>query len=269
MRLHFQKLGQGHPLVILHGLYGSGDNWLTVARTLAGICTVYLPDLRNHGKSPHADSHTYQNLVSDLVGFLDQQDIGKCILMGHSMGGKAALTFASQYPSRISKLIVVDISPFGYGENDLRPWQLNFHRELTSTLRSMPVERFTSLGEASKVFSEKFNDRRLGQFMLKNLTREPDGGFRWRINLEVLEKFLPDISEGLDAGNINDQVFRQFPLLFIRGGASPYFTDEDVGMVRAWLPTATIATIKKAGHWLHAEEPELFTSMVKRFILGQ
>ncbi len=267
MKLHFLKLGQGHPLVILHGLYGSGDNWLTIARELAGICTVYLPDQRNHGKSPHTDSHTYDDLVADLLDFLDQQEIKKCILMGHSMGGKAALAFASRYPSRISKLIVVDISPADFGEKENRTRQTGFHRELTGTLRSMPVERFASLREASKAFSEKFSDLRLGQFMLKNLTRVPEGGFRWRINLEALEKHLPEIARGLDAETLKHNIFRQFPILFIRGGKSQYFTEEDVVRVREMLPMATVSTIKNGGHWLHAEEPALFTAMVKRFIL--
>lgn len=264
--LDFQKTGQGQPLFILHGLYGSGDNWLTIAKELASFCEVYLVDQRNHGKSFHSEIHDYPSMAADLKRLMDHLDIGKASILGHSMGGKTAMHFAAENPSRITKLIIADISPRTYFDHPSDIRESRFHETILRTLSSIDLKKITSLGDADALLKATVPDKQLRQFLLKNLDRNKETGFRWKLNPEVLLKNLDNLNAGMESYIQNGISFTQFPTLFIRGEQSDYIREPDLLLIRRLYPLAQVTTIKNAGHWLHAQQPALFISVVKRFL---
>lgn len=266
MQLAYRKLGSGHPLIILHGLYGSGENWLTIAKGLAGICEVYLVDQRNHGSSPHSDELNYRILAYDLLDFMDRLDIRKASILGHSMGGKAAMWFATENPGRVCRLIIADISPRSY-LNDTGP--SNHLREHTEILRALSNADLTvsSIGEIDRQLENELPGKRLRQFLLKNLRRNDEGVFEWKINIPAINANLQALADGLSPDTLPGKSFSQFPVMFIRGEKSPYILEPDLEIIRSLFPLSTVVTIRNAGHWLHAEEPEMFLSIVKKFML--
>ncbi|MCD6332143.1 MAG: alpha/beta fold hydrolase [Bacteroidales bacterium] len=267
-QLYYQKLGQGHPLIILHGLYGSGDNWLSIARNLAGICEVYLPDQRNHGRSPHLTTHDYPSLTYDLKEFVDRMELRNVILLGHSMGGKTAMWFATEYPGIVSKLIVVDVSPASYSFNSSAPAHYSVHQEIISALQSVDLLQIKNMGEADRLLQPLLPEKRLRQFLLKNLVKNEYGVYHWRLNLKVLKQYIPQLAEGLPPETLAHGSFRQFPLLLIRGSNSDYVGKKDLQVFHSLFPLSQIVTIKNGSHWLHAEFPDRFTRIVRKFILG-
>ena len=267
MKLYYKKLGSGHPLIILHGLYGSGTNWLSIANKLSSLCEVYLVDQRNHGQSPHADSHSYPLLMDDLVELVDDLGMKKVMLLGHSMGGKTAMYFATQHPGRVSKLMVADISPLPYMRNDMEAQQIYSHQQIISALLAIELKQQRSLGEIDDDLSHYLPDKRLRQFLLKNLYRQSGRPYRWRLNLEVLLHSLDNMVDGLSFDEFSVQGFSQFPVLFLKGEQSAYIGPEDEVAIRSLFPGAEIAGIPDAGHWLHAEQPEMFVKLVKSFIV--
>lgn len=266
MSLHYTKLGMGHPLIILHGLYGSGGNWLSIAKALSGFCKVYLLDQRNHGQSPHYDQHDYPLMVQDLADFFQEQQLSKAMILGHSMGGKVAMWFATSYPGMVSKLIVADVSPASYHHHSESHVNRNMHQMILSSMMDVDLTMVQSLGDAEKALQQHIEDQRLRHFLLKNLRKDQEGVFSWNLNLPVLLKNLDALTDGLDFNAIGEQQFRQFPSLFIRGERSGYITDEDAVLIRKIFPLSQLVTIKEAGHWLHAEQPSLFTQTVKQFL---
>lgn len=267
MKLNYRKLGSGHPLIILHGLYGAGDNWLSIGRSLAGICEVYLLDLRNHGESPHSNVHDYDSMMRDVKEFVDDQEIDKFILMGHSMGGKTAMRFALEYPGMLSSLIVVDISPGSYVK-DFSKEHIRMHKKIIESLLSLDLGDISGLSEAEQALAEKLPDMRLRKFLLKNLRKDDNNHYSWKINLPVLKEYLTEVSDGLDESKLASAEMLNFPSLFIRGEKSDYILEEDIILIKKVFPLSNIVTIKKAGHWLHAEQPQVFTRIVKKFILS-
>lgn len=268
MELYFQKLGSGFPLIILHGLYGSGENWLTIARTLAGAGEIFMVDQRNHGSSPHSEAMNYKVLASDLKEFMDNQDIRQAVILGHSMGGKAAMWFATENPGRVSKLIIADISPRSY-LNDIGPSNhMEEHREILDALKRVDLSQIDSIGEVDRQIENDIPSKRLRQFLLKNLNKTQTGTYEWKINVDSILENIPNLANGLNLEALNGQTFRQFPVLFIRGEKSPYIREPDIEVIRQLFPLAQIVTIKNAGHWLHAEEPLMFTNIVRKFLIS-
>ncbi len=263
-KLNFKKLGVGEPLIILHGLYGCSDNWITIARELMRDCSVYLIDLRNHGLSPHLPEHNYQVITDDLAEFMNDQDIYSAHLLGHSMGGKAAMFFTALYPERVRKLIVVDISPRTYklesGDN-----QVNDHMHIIKSLESINVSELSSRNDAERILATKIHSARIRQFLLKNLRREKDNSFVWKINLAALENNLPRILSGLEEEQENLILFKN-KTLFIKGEDSDYIKDADKELIMLFFKNVQIETIEKASHWVHAEQPELFIKIVSKFL---
>jgi pimeloyl-ACP methyl ester carboxylesterase len=251
MKLFFREYGQGKPLLILHGLFGSSDNWLTQAKLFADSFKVYTVDLRNHGLSPHSDVFDYQSMVSDLVEFVDDHNIVAPVIIGHSMGGKAAMNFALAHPEKIDKLIVVDISPRAY---DLE------HYAILDGLNSIPINTIASRNEADEILTKFVSESDVRQFLLKNLQRKPAGGFYWKINLPVLTQKLSNI--GLDL-----QFKGTFtkPTLFIRGARSNYVLDTDWSRIPTIFPEATLETLE-TGHWVQAEKPKEFVEVTMRWL---
>ena len=268
MKLYVQRLGKGFPLIILHGLYGSGDNWLTIAKSLSGLCEVFLVDQRNHGRSPHSDEHDYQSLASDLLEMMNGLGLSRAVILGHSMGGKAAMWFAAQNPSRVSRLIIADISPRSYIDGTPENDHSAFHQKVMKSMLSVDFTRVNGLGDIDRQLAIRLPDKQLRQFLLKNAEKDPGAVYRWRLNLEALLQNMANLSSGLESFLGEGKSFNQFPVLFIRGENSHYIDEPDLVMIRRLYPDAQIVTIKNAGHWLHAEQPAAVVAVIKKQIVS-
>ena len=257
--LKFKKSGHGAPLVILHGLYGSSDNWITIGRKLEDRFTVYIPDLRNHGHSPHATTHTYQDMVDDLQLFFKIHHIEKAIVMGHSMGGKVAMMFAAEYPEHVTGLIVADIAPKSYNKNEVPYKTVMEHEQILGLMEELNLVSVTSRKEIDHFLAEKLHNSTLRQFLIKNIHRNKENYFEWKINVPVLKHALVSITSGVSGGWFDDRrPILGYPVTFIRGLKSDYISNEDLPGIKAIYPEARIIDIADAGHWLHAEQPEKF-----------
>ncbi len=253
MLLNHKSYGEGPALVILHGLFGNLDNWQTLARKWATDYRVVLLDLRNHGRSPHAEEMTYPLMAQDVAETLENLGMDECYLLGHSMGGKAAMQVALTYPALVTKLIVVDVSPrqYGYG-----------HDDVFTALKALEPATLGDRREAEEQMMPYMEDAGVRMFLLKNLARDGTEGFRWRMNLRVLDR---------DYGNLVAPVGTLGqtyggPALFIRGGQSDYVQDEDWAGVLTHFPHARLTTVEEAGHWVHAERPAELSTLVRNFI---
>jgi esterase len=237
---------------VLHGLLGSLDNWHTFARGQAGKRSVLAMDLRNHGSSPHVQGMSYRQMVADVVEVLDTLAIHTCDLMGHSMGGKVAMALALQHLARIRRLLVVDIAPKAYPPR---------HQALLQAMAEMPLSGMTSRKQADEWLSMTVKHPFERGFLLKNLGRNPDGGFYWQCNLPEIARHYLKIS-GFPA----HEVFFPGPALFMRGGQSDYVADEDLILIRQTFPAAELVGIEAAGHLPHVQTPVEFTAMVDAFL---
>lgn len=253
MQLHHKFIGQGFPIVILHGLFGSLDNWMTSAKHLAeaGFMPVLI-DLRDHGKSPHSEAINYQIMADDVMQFMEEHWMYEAIIMGHSMGGKVALTLADQYPQVVSKLIVVDISPRKYKEG---------HSDEFEALFSIDLSKLHSRKEAEEQLKQRLKNIDTIQFFLKNLARNPDNTFQWKFNLPLLYQDYANILDGVTFHGIMNM-----PTLFLKGSMSPYIQKEDEVFIRQNFSNVAIETISNTGHWVHADAPEDFLKAVLNFI---
>jgi len=266
MNLFFREEGEGFPLVIVHGLYGSSDNWLTVGKKLSSRYKVYMIDQRNHGRSPNSEVHSYEAMKDDLAAFFDQHQIEKAIVMGHSMGGKTAMCFAADYPERIEKLIVVDIAPKNYFLlNDESQYFL--HKNILQAMLEIDFSKKESRKEVENYLLQKIDSTQIVQFLLKNVHRKKETHhFEWRLNVPVLFENLDEIISGVNERWFEDRLpIFNYQVLFIKGADSNYILPEDFDSIRRIYPEAAIVEIPNAGHWLHAEQPELFMEAVNKF----
>ncbi|MFH2141411.1 MAG: alpha/beta fold hydrolase [Bacteroidota bacterium] len=264
MELFFKKYGNGPYIIILHGLYGNSDNWNSIAKVLANNYEVIVPDQRNHGKSPHSQEHSYFDMQNDLLELMDKLEINKTVLIGHSMGGKTAMLFAKNHPERLSNLIVIDISPKSYSDAGVKSEHFSFHDYLINILNDVDPAIFRSRFDAEKYFEPLINDPKIRQFILKNLKRN-NNNFEWGLNVNSLKNNLKNLLESGFEAKYSDQI-SGFPVLFIKGENSDYITQKDYPLIKSIFPAAEITTIKNAGHWLHSEQPEKLTEMIKTFI---
>jgi pimeloyl-ACP methyl ester carboxylesterase len=265
MKLFYRKTGQGPALFILHGLYGSGTNWLNIAAKFSEDYTVYLIDLRNHGESPHHKSHTYKEMADDLKELCNTLDIKSLSLIGHSMGGKTAMTFTLQYPGIVKKLICVDISPYSYLDQEHFNEQASFHKLILETYKNAPIHKTNSRKDVEQYFAKFINNKPIRKFLLKNLKRNNTGQFYWQHNIEVLQAGLENIIDSVPTIKLGLQSF--IPVLFIQGEKSPYISNEDIEAIPDIFQNARFSTFEKAGHWLHAEYPEKFIHTVQEFLV--
>jgi esterase len=254
MKLAYRHFGNGNPVIILHGLFGQSDNWVTVARRIADQFSVFIPDQRNHGLSPHASVHTYPALSDDLLEFMLEHGIQKTILIGHSMGGKAAMTFALEHPEMVEKLVIIDISPRKYPER-------NIHTQVITQMLSIDLDAITSRTQVEKILEQNIQDARIRMFILKNLYYIQPGKLGWRLNLRAINNNLEELFDGI---RIESKYLG--PVLFIRGGKSDYITDDDNGIIANLFPKATIKTISGASHWVHADAPEELCYLLSSFL---
>ncbi len=253
MKLFFRKSGEGKPIIILHGVFGSSDNWFSISKAIAekGFA-VYALDARNHGQSPRSEIFGYEWMAEDLHEFIQDHQLQDAIIIGHSMGGKTVMHFAMKYPSLFDKLIVVDIAPKFYPAH---------HSHIIQGLQAIDLETLASRQEAEKTLAMHVSNIGERQFLLKNLYRTETGKFDWRINLPVLSREIYQIG-----GDFTDTQVVEKPILFIRGSESGYIFDEDISMIQEIFPLASVLTIQGAGHWVQAEKPEAFVEAVIQFI---
>jgi esterase len=253
VKLHYQIVGEGEPLLVLHGLFGSHRNWFSITRQLAVNRQVIALDLRNHGASGHADSMSYPEMAEDLHQLVSALGHEQIDLMGHSMGGKTAMAFALLYPEQVGKLIVVDIAPVNY--------QLN-HDEIIAALRTVPVASLGNRAEADSLLATHIPEPGLRQYLLQNLIKD-DTGFRWRLNL--------------DAIHFNHPLLRSFPeklagsrwegsSLFLSGSESDFVLPEYTADIQRYFPSAQQHIIEGANHWVHADKPAEVVSVVSAFL---
>jgi pimeloyl-ACP methyl ester carboxylesterase len=256
LKLEAEVVGpeDGAAVVILHGLLGNSRNWAGIVKVLEERYRVAAVDLRNHGRSPHADSMSYKAMAEDVAGFIEETfgDERPVHLIGHSMGGKTAMAVACRFPSLVRSLIVVDIAPKTYAPR----W-----REEFALMRSLPVASLKSRSEAEKLLEPGIRDWAFRKFLLTNLERLPEGGFRWTINLAVLETALPSLFHH----SLEDAEQYAGPTLFLRGERSKYFAEGDEARVRHHFPEAAVETVEGAGHNVHFDQPAAFLEHVRAF----
>jgi pimeloyl-ACP methyl ester carboxylesterase len=254
LELNFKLYGdRGKDVIILHGLLGSLDNWQTIARELSGQYKVWVIDQRNHGRSPHTDDISYRLMAEDVLQFMTVHQIDSASIIGHSMGGKVAMTFALLFPEKVDHLIVADIGPVVYKGD---------HLPLFEAMMRMPLEQITDRHEADAFLSKTISSYAVRQFLLKNLGRDKNGFF-WKPHLRLLyEKY--DCLMGFDS------MGRQFfgPTCFLKGSKSDYIHPDHLNYYKSIFPNSEIKVIENAGHWLHAEQPERFLEVVKQFLAG-
>lgn len=256
MNLHFRKYGKGKPLIILHGIFGISDNWVTFGKRLAELgFEVYILDQRNHGKSPHHYAFNYYALTEDLLEFIEQRGIQDPIILGHSMGGKVSMRFTLENPNDVAALIVVDTSMRTYVSHTQ-------HRTLIDAMKSIDFKVVKSRNDAQEKLLEKIQSKRVVQFLLKNLFWKEKDLLGWRINLEAIDLNLDSMYDGV----FYSTVFNK-PTLFIRGGQSNYIIEEDIPDIKKNFPNMDLATIDEGTHWVHADAPEDFYNYVKEFLL--
>lgn len=253
LALNYTEYGQGRPVIILHGLFGSARNWQGIARSLAEKNYVITPDLRNHGQSPHTNSMSYEEMAADVITLANKLKLEDVILVGHSMGGKVAMTATLQNPERFTALIVADIAPVNYKHG---------FKSLVDAMNSLDLNSLKNRNEAEAELRKTTNETGVVQFILQNLIRS-EGQFCWRINLEQITYSLSAISEfpeSLSSMNCH------LPSLFLGGAKSDYLLSIYNTAIYQYFPAAEITMIEGAGHWLHAEKPNEFLNEVKTFI---
>lgn len=252
MELNYKEFGQGDPVIILHGLFGTSDNWQTIAKKIAEYYSVYIIDLRNHGRSPHDDEFNYKVMAEDLKNFMESHWIYSARIIGHSMGGKTAMQFATDYPEMVEKLVVVDIANENYEGG---------HEVIFNALLSLDLEKMASRKEADAALQTQIEDFGVRQFLLKNLTRSKAGKYVWKMNLPVIHQNYQAILSRIE----EDEVY-EGATLFIKGGLSKYITEANFEKTKHFFPKAKLETIENVGHWVHAEAPKELLEILEKFL---
>lgn len=252
MLLHHRILGEGKPLILLHGLFGMSDNLQGFAKMLAeNGFRVILPDLRNHGHAFHADEHTYQAMADDIRQLVTALKIDKPVIIGHSMGGKVAMKYLNNYQDEVSDLVVIDIAPYYYPVH---------HTEILDALNSIDINAINSRSEAEKILMDQLGDNSTIQFLMKNMYRK-DEGYKWRFNLPVLTRDIENVGEDtIPAPPVYKEV------LFIKGSKSGYIRDHRIQEIKNAYPNYKLVSINDSGHWVHAEKPKELLEAILEFI---
>jgi len=252
MTLNFKKLGEGEPLIILHGVFGSLDNWQSIGKSLAENHTVYLVDQRNHGLSFHSDEFNYELMAEDLGELMSSESLNRINILGHSMGGKTAMYFACSHPKEVKKLMVIDIAPKKYPPH---------HKQIFEGFKSVNLKQVETRKDAEKQMESIISNFGVRQFILKNLKRQTDGSWEWKLNLDAIEKNAENIGAPLP------EDFRfEGETLFVAGEKSDYILSSDQPIIRKHFPKAAVETVPEAGHWVHAEKPSELYSLVSQFL---
>ena len=242
-----------HKIIILHGLLGSLDNWVTVAKNLANNgFEIILIDQRNHGKSFHADQFDYQTMCEDLKKFLDEKKIKKASLIGHSMGGKTIMNFTLNYPNYVNKVIVVDILPKAYN---------NDYEKIFSSFSKMDLNNLKSRKQIDEYFSRFFSDHTFVSFLSKNINRDSNGKFKIKFNLKSIKSNILKITSAIRT----DGVFNE-DILFIKGEYSNYIDDQGLFEAKKLFPKLSLVTIENSSHWIHYENQKKFLIEILNYL---
>ncbi len=250
--LHSRILGKGKPFLILHGFLGMGDNWKTLGNKFAENYEVHLIDQRNHGRSFYSEDFDFKLLANDLLNYIKHYNLADVILLGHSMGGKAAMLFAVTYPEIVKKLMIADISPRIYSMH---------HQDILTALNEVDFSIQKSRKEIKEVLEKYILQFGVRQFLLKNVTRNGKEGYKYRFNLKTLTENYNEIVVGLPPFTHFDK-----ETLFLSGENSEYIGIDDVPLIETHFPKSKIVTVKNAGHWLHADNPTQFYDEVVSFL---
>jgi esterase len=255
MKLYYRSFGDGHPLIILHGLFGTLDNWHTIGKKLSDAFRVYMIDQRNHGRSPHHDSHTHDDLANDIYIFMHEQSIDTAHILGHSMGGTAAMQLTAHRPEMVNSLIVVDMAPRNYTPR---------HDMLFKAFDAVEPPDYPRRKDIEEALKHYIPERAVRQYILKNLMRDGENGYKWKFNLKAIRENYRSIITGPDIeGTVAN------PTLFIKGEKSSYISGEDVERIRQMFTNSRIETVPGAGHWVHSDAPDRFLRLVRNFLTGK
>ena len=253
MELFYQSYGSGFPLIVLHGLFGSSDNWQPVAKKLSTRFEVLAVDLRNHGRSPHSEEFSYAVMAEDVREFMAQRGFSRAHVLGHSLGGKVAMEFALRHPALVSKLVVVDMVPKVYPPS---------HVPLFEAMLALGLDSFRERGEIDKALAAKIPDTRTRMFLLKNVGRDESGKFNWKLNLPAIYRNYPKLKETIESDKTFDG-----PVLFVKGGKSEHILPEDEARITKLFPKAQVEELASAGHWVHADDPEGLVRVLVEYLI--
>jgi pimeloyl-ACP methyl ester carboxylesterase len=256
MKLFYREFGSGQPLILLHGLFGSSDNWVTFARTLADACNIkiFVPDLRNHGQSPQHPVFSFEALTDDLFEFIDTNNLSNPIVLGHSLGGKIILKALVEQPRFCKKAIIVDMG--------LRNYKPRYgHVEILELMQNNDLSEFASRKEVENLVSNHISDKRLQSFVLKNVYWKNSETLDWKINVESIGNYLPEIFTGISFKNpMNVETW------FLKGALSDYINHEDIELIKTQFTNVHFEEIKNAGHWVHVDNPKDFFATILKAI---
>jgi pimeloyl-ACP methyl ester carboxylesterase len=252
MDLHFEVFGQSEPLVILHGLFGSLQNWRVISKRFAEKFKVFAVDQRNHGLSPHSSEMDYRLMATDVLDLMTNQRVPEAFVLGHSMGGKTAMQLALMHPGAVRKLVVVDMAPHADPPR---------HEGIIAGMLALELNQFQSRKEIETALASPVPDLVMRQFLLKNVERNQTGGFRWKIGLAEIGKNYTRLREAITG----DEPFDK-PALFIRGEKSGFLSEQDLGLIHCFFPRAVMQTVSGAGHLVHFDKPDAFTELVFAFL---
>lgn len=250
MQLHYQRMGEGEPLILIHGLFGSSNNWGNIAKHFSKTHQVISVDLRNHGQSPHHPSQSYQEMADDLLALFNELHLDGAHIIGHSLGGKVAMQFAVQYPARVNHLVVVDMAMRAYADE---------HTHLIDAMLALDLPSLNTRSAADSVLSSTIKSPMVRQFLLMNIVKI-DGQLQWRINLPALKANYPALQQA-----VGEHALYEKACLFIRGEHSDYVRDTDIAHIKNHFTQAQFTSLPTA-HWVHAEQPQVFIEVVSQFL---
>lgn len=253
MSLSYQSIGEGPPIFMLHGLFCEGRNLLPLGRKLSCDFNAYLIDLRNHGKSIYSKEMNYPVMAKDINDLMEALNLDRIHLLGHSMGGKAAIEFAVRYPEKVSTISILDVAPTRYPPH---------HNNTFGALLEVDFSSVRSRLEVADVLSKSITDKKLINFFSRNVVIGDGGRLRWRFNLASLYESYGEIQSGV--GNVGGVCYA--PSLLIKGDMSDYVQEDSVRFTKKLLPNLTMKVIQNTGHWLHAEKPDTVAKLIRNHI---
>ena len=251
--LHYSVNGSGEPLIILHGLFGSGKNWQSHARQFSAHYQVYTIDARNHGESFHADEMNYRVMAEDVARLLQRLQLQDCYVLGHSMGGKVAMVLTQQHPDLVARLVIADIAPVAY---------FHHYDDLIDPILALNLDTLESRAQADQLLRQNIPEDQLRAFLLQNLVRE-SAGWRWRVNWEAIQREMEWLTGFED---LPPEWMIEVPSLFVRGENSDYIGEAEREVINQHFIHCRVETLEDAGHWLHAEKPQQFNRLVLDFL---
>jgi esterase len=264
MKLFYRKYGSGQPLIILHGLFGSSDNWVSIAKGISDRFTVILPDQRNHGQSPHSQIHDYNSMKEDLYELVNDLGWDKFFLAGHSMGGKTAVNFALTWPERLNGLLIVDISPLTRNTNNNE--DLNMHLQILDFMLNENISGIRSRNEIDSRLSSRIKSEKVRELVMKNLKRESDNSFSWKLNAYAIRENFDRVTEGIGTASKLHGEITGFPVLFLKAEFSEYLPENDFAEILRIFPGAEFIMVPGSGHWIHADNPEAVKNYFLKFL---